>query len=110
MPPVLLLMKASCLVVVLPSLLHQKCSMTISDLKVISRTRAVAFKGSTATNAEIARQLGVANVITGSVRRAQDHVRITLELRRASDDALLWSLPMLTAVALAGSQMLSSLK
>ena len=65
----------------------------ISDLKVISRTRAIAFKGSTASNAEIAQKLGVANVITGSVRREQGRVRITLELRRASDDALLWSLP-----------------
>ena len=65
----------------------------ISDLKVISRTRAVAFKGSTASNAEIAQRLGVANVVTGSVRREQDRVRIQLELRRASDDALLWRLP-----------------
>ncbi len=65
----------------------------LSDLKVVSRGRALAFKGSTAPTAEIARQLGVAHVITGSVRREKNVVRITLELRRASDDALLWSLP-----------------
>ncbi len=65
----------------------------ISDLKVISRSRAFAFKGSTAANAEIAQKLGVANVITGSVRRDQGRVRVQVELRRASDDALLWSLP-----------------
>ncbi|MBI5766510.1 MAG: TIR domain-containing protein [Verrucomicrobia bacterium] len=65
----------------------------LSDLKVVSRGRALAFKGSTAPTAEIARQLAVAHVITGSVRREKDRVRITLELRRASDDALLWSLP-----------------
>ncbi len=65
----------------------------ISDLKVISRSRALAFKGSTASNAEIAQKLGVAHVVTGSVRRDQSRVRVQVELRRASDDALLWSLP-----------------
>ncbi len=65
----------------------------IADLKVISRSSALAFKGANASLAEIAQKLGVANVITGSVRRANDKVRIQLELRRASDEALLWSLP-----------------
>ena len=65
----------------------------LSDLKVVSRGRALAFKGATAPIAAIAQQLGVAHVITGSVRREKNVVRITLELRRASDDALLWSLP-----------------
>ena len=65
----------------------------IADLKVISRNSALAFKGSTAALAEIAQKLGVANVITGSVRRAGNIVRIQIELRRASDEALLWSLP-----------------
>ncbi len=65
----------------------------LSDLTVVSRGRALAFKGATARTAEIARQMGVAHVITGSVRREKNVVRITLELRRAGDDALLWSLP-----------------
>ena len=65
----------------------------IADLTVISRNSALAFKGSTAPLAEIAQKLGVANVITGSVRRAGDTVRIQLELRRARDEALLWSSP-----------------
>jgi serine/threonine-protein kinase len=65
----------------------------IADLKVVSRNSALAFKGSTAPLAEIAQKLGVANVLTGSVRRAGNTARIQLELRRASDEALLWSLP-----------------
>ncbi len=68
---------------------------TNADLKVASRSAALAYKGSTRPIAAIARELGVANVITGSVRRERDRVRIQLELRRAGDDALLWALPKL---------------
>ena len=63
----------------------------VPDLKVISRNSALAFKGSTASLAEIGQKLGVANVLTGSVRREGSKVRIALELRRVSDSALLWS-------------------
>ena len=63
----------------------------LPDLKVISRTSALHFKDSKASLPEIARTLGVANVITGSVRRVGNQVRIQLELRRGSDEALLWS-------------------
>ena len=63
----------------------------LPDLKVISRTSALHFKDSKASLPEIARSLGAANVITGSVRRAGNQVRIQLELRRASDEALIWS-------------------
>ena len=76
--------------------MHAEINSTLSQiggLKVISRNSALAFKGSTAPLAEIAQKLGVANVLTGSVRRAGNTVRIQLELRRASDEALLWSLP-----------------
>ena len=66
-----------------------------ADLKVVSRSTALAYKGSTQPIAAIARELGVANVITGSVRRERDRVRIQLDLRRAGDDALLWALPKL---------------
>jgi TolB-like protein len=65
----------------------------IAELKVTPRQSSLAFKGSTASLAEIGQRLGVANVITGSVRRAGGTVRIQLELHRASDEALLWSLP-----------------
>lgn len=76
--------------------MHSEIISTLSripDLKVISRTSALALKGSPASLAEIAQKLGVANVITGSVRRAGDKVRIQLELRRASDESLLWASP-----------------
>jgi TolB-like protein len=56
----------------------------IPGLKVISRNSSQSFKGSSLTLAEIAEKLGVANLVTGSVRRAGDRLRITLELRRAS--------------------------
>jgi TolB-like protein/Flp pilus assembly protein TadD len=63
----------------------------VPDLKVISRNAALHFKDSKAALPEIARTLGVAHVITGSVRRVGAKVRIQLELRRASDEELLWS-------------------
>jgi TolB-like protein len=66
-----------------------------ADLKLASRNAALAYKGSNQPIAAIARDLGVANVITGSVRRERDRVRIQIELRRAHDDALLWALPKL---------------
>ncbi len=61
----------------------------VAGLKVISRPSSLRFKGTTATLAEIAQQVGVTNVITGSVRRAAGRVKIQLELRRARDEALL---------------------
>ena len=63
----------------------------LGDVKVISRNSALALKGSTLSLAEIGQKLGVANVITGNVRREADRVRIQLELRRASDEAVLWT-------------------
>jgi TolB-like protein len=63
----------------------------IPDLRVISRNSARYYRDSRASLAEIGRQLGVAYVITGSVRRAENRVRIQLELRRARDEALLWT-------------------
>jgi TolB-like protein len=65
----------------------------IPELRVVSRNAALAFKNSSAPIAEIAQKLGVANVISGSVRREKNKVRIQLELRRANDDVLLWALP-----------------
>jgi len=74
--------------------MHQEITLTlgrIPDLRVISRASALAFKGGGVAIAEVARKVNVANVITGSVRRDGNQVRIQLELRRASDEALLWS-------------------
>lgn len=63
----------------------------IPSLKVISRISSLALKGSTGSLREIAKKVKVANVVSGSVRRAGNRLRIQLELRRASDEALLWS-------------------
>jgi TolB-like protein len=64
---------------------------TLPELKVISRATALVFRTAGLTVPEFARKVGVANVLTGSVRRAGNTVRILLELRRAEDDAPLWT-------------------
>ncbi len=74
--------------------MHFEITTTVSrlgDLKVISRDSALALKSAGGSLAEKAQKVGVANVITGSVRRAGTSVRVSLELRRARDEALLWS-------------------
>jgi len=62
----------------------------LADLKVVSRATAQTFKGTPMPLPEIGAQLGVANVLSGSVRRDGRSVRVQLELRRAKDEALLW--------------------
>ena len=63
----------------------------VEDLHVISRTSAMAYKGSTSTLREIAGELGVATVVEGSVRRAGDRVRVTAQLIDAATDRHLWA-------------------
>ncbi len=63
----------------------------IGDLKVISRTSSMHFKNTDKSVKEIARELGVANIIEGSVRRAGNMVRIAVQLIDAGTDAHLWS-------------------
>ncbi|MDX1500123.1 MAG: tetratricopeptide repeat protein [Woeseiaceae bacterium] len=63
----------------------------IPDLKVAARTSSFAFKGKNAPVGEIARTLGVAHVLEGSVQRVGDRVRITAQLIRAADGFHLWS-------------------
>jgi len=63
----------------------------LSDLKVISRTSAMAYKGSSRTLPDIARRLGVDAVVEGSVAVAQDRVRVTAQLIDARDDRHLWA-------------------
>ncbi len=63
----------------------------IPDLRVISRNSTLVFKGGAIAIAEVAKKLAVSNVMTGSVRREKNRVKIQLELRRAGDEALLWS-------------------
>lgn len=61
------------------------------DLQVIARTSSFYFKGKQVTIAEIAKTLGAANILEGSVRRAGNTIRVTAQLIRADDDVHLWS-------------------
>jgi adenylate cyclase len=61
------------------------------DLKVIARTSSFAFKGKNEDMRTIAKKLGVANLLEGSVRNAGGKLRITAQLIRASDGVHLWS-------------------
>jgi len=63
----------------------------IPDLGVIARTSSFSFKGSGKTIQEIAKVLGVENILEGSVRKAGNALRITAQLVRASDGLHLWS-------------------
>ena len=63
----------------------------IPGLKVSARTSAFYFKGKEVPIPEIAKQLGVAYVVEGSVRKAGDKVRITAQLIKAADGFHVWS-------------------
>ena len=64
----------------------------IKDLKVISRTSVMQYKtGITRNLKEIAQQLGVSNVLEGSVRRSGNHMRISVQLIDALTDRHIWS-------------------
>ena len=63
----------------------------VPGLKVAARTSSFAFKGQDKTIGEIARALGVAHVLEGSVQRVGDRVRITAQLIRADDGFHVWS-------------------
>jgi len=63
----------------------------IPGLKVTARTSSFHFKGKDTPIPEIARQLGVAYVVEGSVRKASDKVRITAELIKADGGFHVWS-------------------
>lgn len=63
----------------------------IADLKVISRTSTEKYKSAPNNLREIAQQLGVANILEGSVQKAGDQVRITVQLINALKDDHLWA-------------------
>src|SRR5438105_8785209 len=63
----------------------------ISDLKVISRTSTQRFKNTVEPIAEIAKQLGVATILEGSVRKAGDKARVHVQLIDAQTDSHLWA-------------------
>jgi len=63
----------------------------IADLKVISRTSTQKYKSAPANLRDVAQQLGVANVLEGSVQKAADQVRVTVQLINALNDSHLWA-------------------
>jgi TolB-like protein/Tfp pilus assembly protein PilF len=63
----------------------------IADLKVISRTSTQHYKSAPENLPEIARQLGVANILEGSVQKNGDTVRVNVQLFKAADDSHLWA-------------------
>ncbi|UCH63644.1 MAG: tetratricopeptide repeat protein [Fidelibacterota bacterium] len=63
----------------------------IGDLKVISRTSTILYKDSPKSLRVIAEELGVSNILEGSVRRANSRVRITSQLIDARTDEHLWA-------------------
>ena len=63
----------------------------IADLKVISRTSTQHYKSAPENLSEIARQLGVAHVLEGSVQKSGDAVRVNVQLIKAATDSHLWA-------------------
>jgi len=63
----------------------------IESLKVAARTSTFSFKGTNTKANEIARALGVNKILEGSVRKAGDRVRITIQLVNAADGYQIWS-------------------
>ena len=63
----------------------------VGALHVISRNSAMTLKGTAKDTPTLARELGVSHVVTGSVRRAGDALRVTAELVETRTDRPLWS-------------------
>ncbi len=63
----------------------------IPGLKVVARSSSFQFKGRSEDLRSVGRQLNVANILEGSVRREGNRVRITAELTKAADGFQLWS-------------------
>jgi serine/threonine-protein kinase len=64
---------------------------SIADLKVISRTSTAKYKSKPEDLKTVSQQLGVANVVEGSVQRAADKVRVNVQLIDARADTHLWA-------------------
>jgi TolB-like protein/Tfp pilus assembly protein PilF len=63
----------------------------IADLKVISRSSTQLYQSKPRNLREIAKQLGVANILEGSVQKAVDQVRVNVQLVNAQSDSHLWA-------------------
>jgi len=62
----------------------------IGDLKVISRTSVMSYRGKPTTVREIGKTLGVSTILEGSVRREGNRVRVTVQLINATNDEHIW--------------------
>jgi TolB-like protein/Tfp pilus assembly protein PilF len=63
----------------------------IGDLKVISRTSVMPYRGKTSNLREIGKALGVGNILEGSVRRIGNRVRVNVQLINAENDEHIWA-------------------
>jgi serine/threonine protein kinase/Tfp pilus assembly protein PilF len=63
----------------------------IADLKVISRTSTQQYKSAPENLSQIARQLGVAHILEGSVQKSGDAVRVNVQLIKAANDSHVWA-------------------
>src|SRR5216117_2318259 len=64
---------------------------SIADLKVISRTSTQRYQSKPGNLAEIAKQLGVANIVEGRVQKVANQVRVNVQLINAQTDSHLWA-------------------
>src|SRR5213595_4075876 len=63
----------------------------VGDLKVISRTSVMPYRGKTSNVREIGKALGVATILEGSVRRIGNRVRVNVQLINADTDEHMWA-------------------
>ena len=63
----------------------------IADLKVIARTSTQQYQSKPRDLSEIAKQLGVANILEGSVQKVADQVRVNVQLIHAASESHLWA-------------------
>src|SRR5215475_4344185 len=63
----------------------------IADLKVISRSSTQGYQSKPTNLRRIAKQLGVRNIVEGSVRKAANQVRVNVQLVNAQTNSHLWA-------------------
>ena len=63
----------------------------VSDLKVISRSSVMRYRDKVRNMREIGKELGVAHLLEGSVRRSNDKIRIAAQLIDARNDLHVWA-------------------
>src|SRR5439155_11005803 len=63
----------------------------IADVKVISRTSTQQYQSKPGNLSEIAKQLGVAHIVEGSVQKSGESVRVNVQLIKAANDSHLWA-------------------